>query len=270
MSDRQVERWEQRSSGPLLLAAVLFLAAYAWPILQPDLSPTAARTCTAASWVVWGIFGIDLLARLSLAERRWHFLRRNWLDVLTLAVPMLRPLRALRAVVALNILSRRGQAFVRGKVVAYVAAAVAVVGFVAALAVLDAERANPDHNIESFGDALWWAATTITTVGYGDQFPTTTQGRLVGVGLMLTGIALLGVITAALASWFVEKVAEVQAAEARTEVEVLDLSVEVRALRQEISALRGDTENQRGSLAPGAGLERGSVDRLAEGQSSED
>lgn len=238
MSDRQVERWERRTSGPLLAAAVLFLAAYAWPILQPDLPSAAARTCSAVSWAVWVIFGIDLLARLTLAERRWHFLRRNWLDVVTLAVPMLRPLRALRAVVALNILSRRGQAFVRGRVVAYVAAAVAVVGLVAALAILDAERANPEANIKSFGDALWWAATTVTTVGYGDRYPTTTEGRFVGVGLMLTGIALLGVITAALASWFVEKVAEVQAAEERTEEEVADLASEVRALRREIAAQR--------------------------------
>lgn len=238
----QMERWERRTSAPLLVAAGLFLAAYAWPILQPDLPRVAATTCSAVSWAVWVIFSIDLLARLSLAERRWHFLRRNWLDVVTLAVPMLRPLRALRAVVALNILSRRGQAFVRGKVVAYVAAAVGVVGFVAALAVLDAERANPEANIGSFGDALWWAATTVTTVGYGDQFPTTTQGRFVGVGLMLTGIALLGVITAALASWFVEKVAEVQAAEERTEAEVTDLAAEVRALRREIAAQRQERD----------------------------
>lgn len=238
MSDLQVARWERRTSAPLLAAAGVFLAAYAWPILQPDLPSTAAHACSALSWAVWVIFGIDLLARLSLAENRWGFLRRNWLDVATLAVPMLRPLRALRAVVALNILSRRGQAFVRGQVVAYVVAAVAIVGFVAALAVLDAERTNPGGNIQSFGDALWWAATTITTVGYGDQFPTTTEGRFVGVGLMLTGIALLGVITAALASWFVEKVAEVQAAEERNEAEVTDLAAEVRALRQDIQELR--------------------------------
>ena len=121
---------------------------------------------------------------------------------------------------------------------AYVVAAVAMVGFIAALAVLDAERANPEANIGSFGDALWWAATTITTVGYGDQFPTTTAGRFVGVGLMLTGIALLGVITAALASWFVEKVAEAQAAEERVEAEVIDLAAEVRALRRDIAELR--------------------------------
>lgn len=238
MSDKQVERWERRTSAPLLVAAVLYLFAYAWPILQPDLPRGAALACAAVSWAVWVLFAIDLLVRLTLAEHRWQFLRRNWLDVATLAVPMLRPLRALRAVVALNILSRRSQGFVRGRVVAYVVAAVALVGLVAALAVLDAERANPDANIESFGDALWWAATTVTTVGYGDQFPTTAEGRFVGVGLMLTGIALLGVITAALASWFVEKVAAMQAAEERTEAEMTDLATEVRALRRDIAALR--------------------------------
>lgn len=247
MSDRQVERWERATGGPLLVAAVVFLGAYAWPILQPNLPQAASRLCTVLSWAVWGLFAVDLLARLVMADRRWHFLRRNWLDVITLAIPMLRPLRALRAVVALNVLTRRGQAFVRGRVVAYVAIAVVIVGFVAALAVLDAERGTKEANIKSFGDALWWTATTVTTVGYGDQFPTTTAGRLVGVGLMLTGIALLGVITAALASWFVEKVTEVQAAGERTEAEVTDLAYEVRELRREIAELR--REAARGGIA---------------------
>jgi voltage-gated potassium channel len=87
-------------------------------------------------------------------------------------------------------------------------------------------------------DALWWAATTVTTVGYGDRFPTTTEGRIVSGGLMMSGIALLGVVTASLASWFVEKVGEVQAAGARTDEEVADLVAEVRALREEVAAQR--------------------------------
>ena len=90
-------------------------------------------------------------------------------------------------------------------------------GCVAALAVLEAERKNPRANLQCFGDVLWWHATTVTTVGYGDRFPTTAEGRFVGVGPVVAGIALVGVVTAALASWFVEKVAEVQAAQARTE-----------------------------------------------------
>ncbi len=225
---------------PMLIGAVLFLLAYAWPILQPDLPRSAAVACSITSVAVWVLFAVDLLVRLRLAERRLLFLRQNWLDVVTLVVPMLRPLRALRVLVAINVLGRRGRGFARGKVVGYVAAAVAVVGLVAALAVLDAERRNPDANIQSFGDALWWTATTVTTVGYGDRFPTTAEGRFVGVGLMVTGIALLGVVTGALASWFVEKVREVQAAEKRTEGQVSDLAAEVRALREEIAAQRGN------------------------------
>jgi voltage-gated potassium channel len=224
----------------MVAAAGLFLAAYAWPILQPGLPSWAARLCSLTTLVVWVLFAADLLIRLVLAEQRWRFVRRNWMDVATLAVPMLRPLRALRVVVALNVLGRRGRTFARGRVVVYVAMAVAIVGFVASLAVLDAERASPEANIRTFGDALWWAATTVTTVGYGDQFPTTTEGRIVAVGLMVTGIALVGVVTAALASWFVEKVAEVQAAERRTEAEVSDLAAEVRALRRELEADRRD------------------------------
>src|SRR5450759_4660981 len=89
--------------------------------------------------------------------------------------------------------------------------------FVASLAVLDAERGAKSATITTFGDALWWAMTTVTTVGYGDRYPITTQGRFIAGGLMLGGIALLGIVTASLASW------------------LLDTN-EVRALRAELAA----------------------------------
>ena len=79
-----------------------------------------------------------------------------------------------------------------------------LVGFVASLAVLDAERHAPDASITTFGEAVWWTITTISTVGYGDRYPVTAEGRLVAASLMVAGIALLGVVTASLASWFVE------------------------------------------------------------------
>ncbi len=211
------------------MAATLFLGAYAWPILDPELPAWADQGCSILTWTVWAIFAVDLVVRLCLAERRGAFLRRNWPDLVTLALPMLRPLRA---VIALNVLGRRGRVFARGRVVAYVGAAVTIVGFVAALAVLDSERASPDRTIHTIGDGLWWAATTVTTVGYGDRYPTTAEGRFVGVGLMVTGIALLGVVTAALASWFVEKVNEARAVEERTEASVAEIARELRSLRR--------------------------------------
>lgn len=106
--------------------------------------------------------------------------------------------------------------------------------FVTSLAALDVERGAPHATITTFPDAAWWAATTVATVGYGDRYPVTGQGRLVAVALMVTGIALLGVITAAIASWFVERVGEVQAAEDRTAQQVAELAAEVRALREHL------------------------------------
>lgn len=235
VSDQQVASWERRTGPSLVAAAALFLAAYGWPILDPGLPHWAQRTCSLVTMVVWVAFVADLGVRLFWSEHRVAFLRRNWMDVATLAVPMLRPLRVLRVLVALNVITRRGQPFARGRVVATVAGSVAVVAFVASLAVLDAERGASGSNIKTFGDATWWAATTVTTAGYGDRYPVTGQGRLVAVSLMVTGIALLGVITAAIASWFVEKVSEVQAAENRTSATVAELVREVRALRDELA-----------------------------------
>jgi voltage-gated potassium channel len=124
-----------------------------------------------------------------------------------IVLPLLRPLRLLRLIPLLSVLNRRAQTGLRGRVAIYVAGGASLLAFVAALAVLDVERSSPDANISDFGDAIWWAVTTMTTVGYGDRYPVTSVGRVVGFGLMLGGIALLGTVTATLASWLVETVA---------------------------------------------------------------
>jgi voltage-gated potassium channel len=67
------------------------------------------------------------------------------------------------------------------------------------------EEASPDRNITSIPDALWWAVTTSTTVGYGDKFPVTPIGRAIGAGVMILGIGLFGLLAASLASLLVEK-----------------------------------------------------------------
>jgi voltage-gated potassium channel len=247
----RLQRWQSVTDRPLLTAALLFLPLYAAPILRPDLPTWAARTCAVGSALVWAVFAVDLAVRVALAERRVAYLLTNWLDVIAVALPMLRPLRALRAVMALNVLTRRGHALARGRVVAFVAAAVTFVGAIAALAILDAERANPDANISSYPDALWWAATTVTTVGYGDRFPTTGAGRMIAGALMATGIALVGVVTAALASWFVERLSDVQEAEQQTSATVDELLSEVRELRRELARLAG----QPGSLPTEADMQ---------------
>ncbi len=108
-------------------------------------------------------------------------------------------------------LNRKASSSLRGKLAVYVAGGALLLAFCNALAVLDAERSHPDANMTTFGDAAWWAATTMTTVGYGDRYPVTATGRLAAVALMVAGIAVLGVVTATFASWLVEQVAASEA-----------------------------------------------------------
>jgi voltage-gated potassium channel len=232
----RLHRYERLTQVPLLALAVIFLATYAWPIIDPGLPDQAQTVCATTGVAIWIVFLADYLIRLGLAHRRWAFVRRTWFDLLTLALPMLRPLRALRVVLVLRMVGRASATFARGRVVASVALLVVTTGAVAALAVLDAERANPDANIRDYADAAWWALSTITTVGYGDRYPTTGEGRLIAAGLMVAGIALLGVITASLASWFVERIGEVGRAEHDTQAKLDALTREVQALRQLLSA----------------------------------
>ncbi|WP_133977642.1 potassium channel family protein [Kribbella voronezhensis] len=238
MESRKVERlakYERRTGWLLSAAAVLFLMVYAWPILDPGLPGGVIRACSIASAAIWIGFGADYLVRLILAPNKTRFVRDHLTDLLVLALPLLRPLRALRAATALARLGRASMTL-RGQTIAYVVGGVALLGFVAAVAVLDAERGSEDANIKTFGDAAWWAATTITTVGYGDRFPTTPEGKWVGAGLMVGGIALAGTITAALASWFVEHIGSVEQAGAEAQDQIATLTAEVRALRSQLAA----------------------------------
>jgi voltage-gated potassium channel len=88
----------------------------------------------------------------------------------------------------------------------YVAGAAIMSVGLGSIAILDAERNAPGANITSYGDALWWACTTVTTVGYGDRYPVTTEGRMIAVVLMVVGIGLVGAITASVATWMVSHV----------------------------------------------------------------
>lgn len=228
-------RWEARAELPLTLAALVFLAAYAWPILDPSLPAPWRTAFLFITWATWALFAVDYLARLALSEQRRAFVRHNVLDLVVVAVPLLRPLRLLRLVTLLSVLNRHAGARLRGKVVSYAVGGTVLLVLVGGLAGLDAERRSPDANITTYGDAVWWALATITTVGYGDHFPVTPTGRAVATALMLGGIALLGTITASLASWLVERVTEsVEVEQAATRRDVEALTLEVRALREEL------------------------------------
>ena len=73
-----------------------------------------------------------------------------------------------------------------------------------AIAILEVET-DANGNIKTAEDAIWWSYVTITTVGYGDKFPITTEGRIIGAILMTTGVGIFGTFTALVSSWFIDR-----------------------------------------------------------------
>jgi voltage-gated potassium channel len=242
-------RWNRVSQWPLTAAAIAFLAAYAIDVIG-DLHGRQRTACDVVINVTWAMFIVDYVVQLALAERRGRWFVHHLLDLAAIALPFLRPLRLLRLVQLFRVLQRTTSTAVRGRVAIYVLVTTALLVFVAALAMLDVERHAPHATIVSFGDALWWAIVTITTVGYGDVTPVTIEGRFIAVGVMIGGIALIGTVTATIASWIIEQVGQRdEASQAATQRQVTDLAAEVRALRTVLEQ-RGSSPDEPAGVSP--------------------
>ena len=239
----RLRTWERATEWPLTGAAVVFLAAYAWEVLA-NAQGGAKDAAELVIDAVWVLFGVDYLVRLALASSRSRWFLHHLPDLAVIALPILRPLRLLRLVTLVGIMQRSAGTALRGRITLYTAGSAALLIFTSALAALDAERHEPGSSIQSFGQALWWALTTITTVGYGDTFPASTQGRFIAALLMIGGVALAGVVTATLASWIVSLVEEENAEqEAATQAQVATLQQQVSELSERIDRLLEERES---------------------------
>ncbi|HTJ32897.1 MAG TPA: ion channel [Dactylosporangium sp.] len=238
-SDLRADAWERRTAGPLTGLAVVFLVAYAVPILRPGIPRAWHDACEAANVAIWVLFVADYSVRFWLHVNRARFVRSHMFDLAVLLLPALRPLRVMRLFTAVLVLTRRTEEWARGRLALYVGATSVLLIFVAALAVLDAERNNPDANITSYTEALWWSCVTITTVGYGDHFPVTTDGRLVAIGLMIGGIGLIGFVTGSLATWIVDRISvKDDKTQDATKSDIALVLAELASLRAEVDQLR--------------------------------
>jgi voltage-gated potassium channel len=239
-TEANLQRWDRYAEWPLAAAAFVFLALFSVQVLvQPH--GTLTHVLWVIDWSIWGVFMLDYLVRLYLAPNRWHWFRRHLLDFAIVTLPLLRPLRLLRLLILIELMQRAvGDAF-RGRIVVYTVSGVLLLIYTASLAVFDKERYLAGTKIDSFGKAIWWSITTVTTVGYGDVYPITNTGRVIAVLLMIGGISLVGVVTAALASWIIERVAEEETVmQAATVAHIEELRSEIRALGKE---LQGETNS---------------------------
>lgn len=199
------DRWRRLTYWPLVAASFLFIVVYSWQVIA-NLQGTALLVSRAITGLTWVVFAIDYLVRLALAKHKGKWFRSHIFDLLVVALPALKPLRLLKALTEVQSHVTRGQAL-RTRIATYAGGAVLILVWVASLAVLDVERDAPGATITSFGNAIWWAFVTITTVGYGDVTPVTITGRVIAVFLMSAGIGVVGVVTATTASWIVERAA---------------------------------------------------------------
>jgi voltage-gated potassium channel len=242
--DDRLHRWEHATAYPLTVLSLVFILVYAWPILDVAMDPYWRGVCEAADLIVWALFTVEYVIRLLLAGNKTRFVRTHWFDLAVLILPVLRPLRVLRLLNALRVINRHAVSWTRGRLAIYVVATTVLLVLVAGLAVLEAERGRPGGTIESYPEALWWAVCTITTVGYGDLYPTTVEGRLVALALMVGGLGLIGFTTGSLASWIVDRVSTADRPAHATRADVALLLREIHELRAEVADLKAHRPEQ--------------------------
>lgn len=191
-------------NSTLTFLAVAFLVSYSYPAFVVQISSSEQSILDAVQWISWIAFAADLLLGVFSAENKVQYLKRHPLEILAVLLPFLRPLRLLRFISFGTLVFEKVNL---GKSIAISFKVIVTALFLTYLAGIEitmAERGEPGATIQSVGDGLWWAITTLTTVGYGDIYPTTTEGRFIAVGLMISGICVLGVISATVAAWFVK------------------------------------------------------------------
>ncbi len=201
-------RFELRMAIPILVAAAL-LTAVTLVLAFVDLSSDARTTLIVVDILIWGFFIFDYAVRFTLATPKGRFVRESWVDLLLVVIPFFQPVRLIGAVFRIARLSAAiertsssaGRLFGRHKL--YLALAWSA-GLVLIAAVVTPAVEPDGGKFKSFGDGLWWAIVTTTTVGYGDLVPESVAGRLIGLVLMLAGIGIIGIITANIASMFLE------------------------------------------------------------------
>ncbi|MFE9021732.1 potassium channel family protein [Streptomyces sp. NPDC007808] len=203
--DSPYTRWEQRTEIPLFLASLAFLGLYAARVLAENMPHGLRTLCWVSMLVLWALFAADYLVRRHLSGERFaRFVRTHVLHTVVVLLPLLRPLRIVPLYDAIQRRQGEPRLSLHARVIAYASLSTLLLGFAGALAVYQQERGAPGATMRTFGDAVWWAAATLSTVGYGDITPVTSGGRVIATGMMAGGLALLGAVTGSFSSWLLQ------------------------------------------------------------------
>jgi len=188
----------------LTFLAIAFLITFSYPAFVDPVPSSTQALLNIVQWVSWIAFATDLIYGLSNAKSKKNYLKKHPLEVAAVLLPFLRPLRLMRVISFGGLAIQKVAIGRQFAITIKVFLASIFVAYISAVQITITERGVDGSNIKNFGDGLWWAITTVTTVGYGDRYPTTTEGRFIAIALMIMGISLMGVITASVAAWFVK------------------------------------------------------------------
>ncbi|MFV1858112.1 MAG: potassium channel family protein [Anaerolineales bacterium] len=215
MSDRELPGDLKSMSYELFILLLSLLSLFnIFLILLPNIDPLVKGVVSLMDFFITLIFLVDFLYRLFTASsKREYFLRDwGWADLLaSLPIQMLKIFRVFRVVKVVRLLRVFGPRRILHEVRENRAGSAMFLTIFLVIAVLEfggslivaVEAGNPEANIKSAGDGVWWAFVTITTVGYGDRYPVTPTGRLFGMLTMMLGVGLFGVLTGFLANAFI-------------------------------------------------------------------
>ena len=199
--------WEKYTTLPFIFLSFVFLLGYSILILDDEVFTQGLDKYILASLIViWLFFIVDYFVRLSMSTNKKVYFKRNVIDLISMIIPFTRPFLLLMYLSRLRWFKGKQGSSVRARLVAYAASFAVMYIYVMSLAVYAAERHAAGATITNYGDAIWWAIETITTVGYGDMVPVTIYGRIYASLLMLGGVVIVGATTATAVSYLGEKV----------------------------------------------------------------
>lgn len=269
--EKNLAAWEERTSKPMFVASLLYLLAFAAPIMSTRIREPYDAHLNFLQLILWALFAADYCIRLYLAPRRLYFITHNLMNLAIVLLPAWRIVSFLAMIHLTTNRQYKRLSELGMKLFGYTA--IFIIMF--ALAIYSVESSAPGAMIRDLPTAYWWTFTTLATVGYGDVYPVTGIGRAIAVIVMLYGVGLVAVATGALASWIIEKIGGVEEQEhPATKADVDDLRLEIAELRALLARQYARREGLAGPIqeatdAPSAGRAGSWLEKRAEGNRQE-
>lgn len=202
----ELDAWQRKTAVADVSLSLVYTIAYVLPIYFYAMPAYLKDIFKIINYLIWAFFAIDYVVQFFLSQRKNQYFRTHLLELLTVILPFFRAVRALRALLfAGRATLSSANTFIKSiPIVLGLTGALLVI--IMGAAVLEVERFAPGANIVNGPTAIWWAFTTVTTIGYGDVYPITNEGRFITAILILFGVGMVSTLTATVAAWILSMV----------------------------------------------------------------